>query len=1128
MWGDFANNGADFSAGAAVDESRRQHERLRKDADSFGFRNPEAVARDLGFGDTTVEGRILEEDEEDDFLSEIMRQAGECRIRKRDAGGTREAKDAEWFPYPSKMMFLLDTLDNLPRLRVSGSLMRVFLWILKEARCKDVPSFDHLRRVQKSIRSECGIPSIPCKSVQGNVFFMNDPAAIIAQDWANPTTRKLIHVYPEIPKDGVIREIWHARKWRTNMDLDTLSPMYDAGDRHYYVNEVLRLKNDLFVIPIRWVILIEMIQGEAVVLDSEVSLICSDDFQDNYLDLEYGGKTPKWAESTIETGHSTRMPNPKRIIAGGDPLYCSMVDYFGDDVSGNRTKSWNKHWNAYMTHRNLPRQLLQQEFHVHFISTSPKASITEQYGEFKLRVEATHTAPVKVRDETGATTRFCIHTNSGPSDNPMQSEISAHIGGKGNHFCRKCKVGGTQQEKATDEGYHALFEPGEPRAKEEILTELEKQVELACSGVAKRVSDTQTATGVKDMYTQYWIEQLIARFHEMKKDEPTRSTAEIEQELIEWTHANKDTIYSGFLTTKGFDPTRDTPVELLHTILLGVVKYIWHASHTSWSDQQKKTYALRLQSTNIDGLSIHPIRSNYIMQYAGSLIGRQFKTIVQTNIFHVHGIVPDLKFMAWKAAGELSALLWVPEIRNLDEYRRDLKVAVANVLDIFAMIDPSKMVTKIKYHLLAHLDEDTVDFGPLIGVMTEVFECFNAIFRFCSILSNHLAPSRDIAIQLGDQEGLKHRLTGGWWEHGTNDWHRAGPGVRHFMAKHPLLQRLLGWTEKETLLHGMMISLSIPQVPLARVQQVRASYELRETSAARALNFGMYSPESSWTKCVYVASKSLEKCFIGSWVFAESATDTNSTVCGRISDILCNQDSDALVVLELFQVLSTRDERIGMPILVRRDSEVVFSIFPAKKIQFKFNAQHDCYTAKCEATGVRLQVQERVESDRIENFIVHNALDRYIINSHAFHNAHLLRATLPRSIIAPIPYFPDREAHHTEMAVALRASREVKRAKAAASKKRKAHDNDGEVGEEPQKKRKKATKKNKGKKPQQQHSFSPHEGTMVSARGKRTVKLSAKAKAAAAAESDEDDESETVGSEDQDFYSDSRSDCSDY
>lgn len=55
-----------------------------------------------------------------------------------------------------------------------------------------------------------------------------------------------------IPPAGIISEVYHAQKWRKDVDRHTLSPMYDAGDRHYYIDELACLKNGNLVIPMRW------------------------------------------------------------------------------------------------------------------------------------------------------------------------------------------------------------------------------------------------------------------------------------------------------------------------------------------------------------------------------------------------------------------------------------------------------------------------------------------------------------------------------------------------------------------------------------------------------------------------------------------------------------------------------------------------------------------------------------------------------------------------------------------------------------------------------------------------------------------------------------------------------------
>ena len=57
-----------------------------------------------------------------------------------------------------------------------------------------------------------------------------------------------------------------------------------------------------------------------------------------------------------------------------------------------------------------------------------------------------------------------------------------------------------------------------------------------------------------------------------------------------------------------------------------------------------------------------------MMQYHNGLIGKHFKTFMQTMIFHVHDIVSPDQFTLIKAIRSLGALLWILEIENMGSY----------------------------------------------------------------------------------------------------------------------------------------------------------------------------------------------------------------------------------------------------------------------------------------------------------------------------------------------------------------------------------------------------------------------------------------------------------------------------
>ncbi len=119
----------------------------------------------------------------------------------------------------------------------------------------------------------------------------------------------------------------------------------------------------------------------------------------------------------------------------------------------------------------------------------------------------------------------------------------------------------------------------------------------------------------------------------------------------------------------GLNVHLDTPVEPLHTHLLGVVKYFW--AQTVWTLDKRGQFAAfqaRLNSLERSGLNIPSIMADYMCRYRGSLIGKHFKTISQVMSFAIDGLVDKDLQRAWLAIGRLTVLIWEAEISSMTDY----------------------------------------------------------------------------------------------------------------------------------------------------------------------------------------------------------------------------------------------------------------------------------------------------------------------------------------------------------------------------------------------------------------------------------------------------------------------------
>ncbi|THU90090.1 hypothetical protein K435DRAFT_864638 [Dendrothele bispora CBS 962.96] len=407
------------------------------------------------------------------------------------------------------------------------------------------------------------------------------------------------------------------------------------------------------------------------------------------------------------------------------------------------------------------------------------------------------------------------------------------------------------------------------------------------------------------------------------------------------------------------------------------------------------------------------------MQYRNALIGKHFKTLMQTMVFHVHDLVTPSEFKVIKAVGELGAIIWVPEIRNMDQYLNGLEIRIDNVLDAFAAVDPNKITCKIKLHMLTHLISDCRRYGPAIHNSTEIFECFNAVFRMCSILSNHQAPSRDIARKFASMDRLKHILSGGYWLYNGN-WIQASLRVRQILKTDVVIQRHLGWVPPRNIRYGHVI-------PLSEKKTIYLPWE--DTTASCVYTSAVKS--NIWVNNKAVIAKSGDSCVTGTWVAIQHGNEfTIGRLCEILSpDIAIDGDPDFILTIERFILGVERHPDFDMPVLIRPQEGTSnrFLVVEPRDVLLSVSVQHDCRLAGCKPSGSRVVCQEWKDTSRQVAVIVHADDDNYIVNTHALHNATLLQDLLPCSLTSPTPLHQDRQKFHFYVAKDYRLTQEKKR-----------------------------------------------------------------------------------------------------
>ncbi|TRM65621.1 hypothetical protein BD626DRAFT_628781 [Schizophyllum amplum] len=953
-----------------------------------------------------------------------------------------DGSSSPWFPWPTRLTYIFDVLRNIPRCAFSRKQIGAVRWAMSAAGLEDtLPSDKTMDIVDHDLQQKCGIRSIRYSGKLGHVFYANDLAGIVAQEMANPNVRPKLHFLPEdtVPK---VSEAWQADRWLHELDPSLATPMtVDICSSQLLLS---------------FPELVKGYQAYNVPDPRRILGICRTDACTEFWDRTL---------SDPNTGNPWRgKSRGHRVLAFPLWLYC-------DDTSGNVSKRWNKHNSFLFTAAGLPRREIHKESSIHFLSTSNIAPPLEMLDGIVDQLEGAQ--------ETGVWAWDCVHKElvlvilsvlAMLGDNPMQSEFACHIGFMGRLFCRVCwasrgasapAVPGEKEANADDYASDAsvasatpatsrkkkaetlsemiqrindFVTKGQPRTRTESLDILRSQFNTALNIGGKAEYERQrTVKGIKDTFMEHFLKRL---FDVNKRGGGSATVKAKTMERIKREIPSSP--YSPVWRIRDFNPHSDTPVEILHVILLGFVKYFWRDALVRLTKPQLKILKTRLSSFDVRGLGVSPLSGERLVTYGRSLTGSDFRIIAQVAPFVLQGLMKQENIDVWCALSAIVTMAWQPEIPDMDVFIPQLEDAIRDFLDRVCILTP-QWFNKPKFHVLVHLPDHIRRFGPAMLFATEGFESFNAVIRAASVHSNRHAPSRDIATQMARRNRVRHLLSGGTFllqpsqprrthvdvtrDAGatTKDSREQTINISPWSALRPETLRKDRWRvaseEPRRLLEngsfGMRV-LDLPDPPTEEsastglclgVSADGSPWSLTTLGAAGVPCPVAFSPNQLFRPCEQVTLSDGSKVITGDWILYRPPGGPGATTTpkiGRIEEIL-RGTKVVLARRELAGLLRVQPAIIGevhekyhMRRVELLDPQFVTAV-PVDVSCVHVNVQHNCLDNKCKITKSRAQRQEGEDvAEQADEVTHHGQISDLLLNTAQMRNAAILHGLQPR------------------------------------------------------------------------------------------------------------------------------------